>query len=116
MKYLRKWTLPTLVVFRHEPDEHPDHWGKSFFWYCHFCGHQYAYAELFDEETVRRPFQAISGVCPDCPSDRWSISGSIEGSITLGWNVPIEVAQYQLERELIFTEHPDHPHNKGVCE
>lgn len=86
----------------------------SYFWYCRICGRQYAYAELYDEEVNRRSFGAISGLCDDCDSasDKFSISGTIEGAITIGWNVPIEVVQYQLERELKFTEHPNHPHNR----
>lgn len=120
MKYLWKWSLPSgLVIHRHEEVEHPEHWGRSYFWYCRFCAETYASAQLFmetEEEAIPRPWQALGGVCPDCPSDKWSIAGTIESIITVGWHVPVEVAAYQLGREIVFLDHPEHPHNKGVCE
>lgn len=119
MQFLRKWTLPDLVIHRYEEGDHPVGWGFSIFWYCSNCAKQYAFAELFGEllddegPTYHPPWRAVAGLCLDCPSNRFSIAGTLEAGYIIGWPVPLEVAHYQLSREIAFLDHPDHPHNKG---
>jgi hypothetical protein len=116
MLHLRKWQLPNGVTV-HRYDEIPNAW--SYFWYCSRCGEVYARAPAYtdsNETTHPLPFVAIGGCCLNCNSNKFSISGTLETVRFIGWPVPIEVVQYQLEREIAFLDHPDHPHNKGVCE
>lgn len=112
MKYLRRWDLPTLE----EPVcEHLDKiagWGQHYFWYCFRCRSIYATVMLSPEDLSTRPWMALGGLCQTCEPDRWDIRGSIESVITAGWDVPLEVAMYQLDREIEFLCHKNHPHNR----
>ena len=123
MKYLRKWVLPDLVVHRFEELEHPEDWGLNYFWYCRRCREVYAHAELFADNEFDanakpwhpRIWHAVSGLCFNCPPDIWTIQGSLECLAFVGWHVPIEVAHYQLNREIAFLYHPSHPHNRDIA-
>lgn len=120
MKFLRKWVLPDFIVHRHEELEHPKGWGQSYFWYCFRCGKVYASAELFpqyddDEENPAKPiWQGVSGLCLDCEPDPWHIQGTLECMAFVTWTVPLEIAHYQLQREVAFLDHPAHPYNKEL--
>lgn len=73
--------------------------GWSLFWYCFECGSKYA-----KMDTTDQPWKAIAGCCPYCPGNRFCIPGTLETTMLLGWKVPLEVARYQLEREIDFWE------------
>lgn len=85
----------------------PEGWGVSYFWYCAFCGDKYAFAVI-----ENRLWHGVSGCCPSCKGNKWSIPGSLEGIATVGWNVPLPVAEWQLRYELAFLDHPEHPYNE----
>jgi hypothetical protein len=75
------------------------------------------FAEHKDDVSTPRPWQAVSGICPECPEDKWNLAGSLEGAPTIGWKVPLEVARYQLAVEIEFLDHEKHPYNsKEVVE
>lgn len=112
MKYLRNWDLPTLDEPIIEHLDQPIGWGVSVFWYCSNCRSIYASAWLSPEDCSHRQWRAVSGLCLTCPPHPYQIRGTIDAAITIGWNVPIEVALYQLNREVDFLCHPNHPHNK----
>ena len=116
MRYLRKWQLPTFAIHRHEEGDKPEAWGQSYFWYCAFCGEAFAWSQLYDEAATLRPYVAIGSCCSRCAGNRFTIPGSIEGSITIGWHVPLEVARYQLDCEIAFLDHEDHPYNRKTDE
>lgn len=103
----RVWLLPGGVTTTDNPTEQI---GWNFFWYCSRCADKYAQAWIDDEDL---PWKAIGGRCPNCPNDnRWSIPGSLETIILVGWKVPETVLRYQLDCEMKFTRSPDHPWNK----
>lgn len=116
MKYLCKWDLPTLDEPVIERLERSEVWGLSFFWYCFQCRQIYANMQVFPEDCSRRTWQAISGLCLTCLPDCWHVRGTLECIYFIRWNVPSEVAQYQLDREIDFLCHPNHPHNKEYTE
>lgn len=112
MKYLRKWDLLTLEEPVCEHLDYPEGWGQHYFWYCFRCRSIYASAVISPEDLSARPWQSLGGLCLTCKPDLWHIRGTIESVITTGWNVPLEVAMYQLDREIDFLCHGNHPHNK----
>ncbi len=108
MFYVREWDLP-LGDNVGERFEQVEGWGQSYFWYCRRCILVYARAQLFPADGTVRINQAVSGICPNCPGDKWTIPGSIEGGC-FDPSAPQIVLLYQLSRELDFTTHVQHPH------
>lgn len=111
MKYLRKWDLPTLEEPVCEHLDQPIGWGQHYFWYCFRCRSIYASVVLLPEDLSTRIWRGLGGLCLTCVPDKWNIRGGIDCLETIGWNVPLEVAMYQLDREIAFLCHGNHPHN-----
>lgn len=86
----------------------PTPWSLK--WLCTSCGDLYAYAKTIVDGKLQ-PFHFIHGTCPRCPGSRYSPPGSLETVRLINWQVPLEVALYQLQIELDFTTHHDHPRN-----
>lgn len=116
MRYLRRWDLPTFEEPLIEHLEAIDGWGLSYFWFCIRCRAIYANVMLSAEDCLPRLWRSIDGLCLTCAPDRWKIRGTLECIAFIGWHVPIEVALYQLDREIDFLCHSDHPHNKETAE
>lgn len=112
MKYLRKWDLPTLDEPIIEHLEQIPQWGQHYFYYCRKCRSIYANVMLSPEDCSTRQWRGVSGLCLTCPPDKWTIRGNLENGPTIGWQVGQKVLQYQLDREIDFLCHPNHPHNK----
>lgn len=112
VKYLRRWDLPA------EPFEHIEHfeevegYGTNYFWYCHKCRAIYANASLSPEDCSRRSWRGVSGLCLTCEPNRYYPRGSLECAFTIGWKFDLPVILYQLNREIDFLCHPNHPHYK----
>lgn len=109
MRYTREWDLPIGDCVG-ETFEAPTGWGQSYFWYCRRCIFVYAKAWIFPADQTLRIWQGLSGLCPNCPGDRWTIPGGLSGPPVQQWDVPLIVARYQLDRELDFLTHAQHPH------
>ena len=79
---------------------------------CH-CGDCYARVAVFVKEQLQ-PYKFLGRCCSACSSYGTiaMLPGAIEDLSYFQWNVPIEVALYQLQIELDFLSHPQHPHNK----
>lgn len=116
MKHLRKWDLPTLDDPVVEHLDKPQDWGCSIFWYCSNCRHIYASAILSSEDCSHKIWRGVGGLCLTCSPNRWAIRGTLECGMIVGWEVPIEVTSYQLDREIDFLCHREHPHNKEPAE
>lgn len=111
MQYHYKWEVdhgPQIV----EEVERPEDWGTSFFYYCRRCRFTYATIELKPSDGSNRIWGAVRGLCNNCPGDRWTIPGSLECPFTVGWHVPEPIVKYQLERELAFLTHAQHPYQE----
>lgn len=111
MKYLRNWDLPTLDDPVCEHLEKIEDWGQSYFWYCAKCRSIYASVILHPEDCSNRIWMGLRGLCMTCPPNKWTIRGEIEGAPMEESTVPLEVRQYQLDREIDFLCHPNHPRN-----
>ena len=93
------------------PTNHVPATAKSLIFLCINCGDVYAKFQTY-VGTKLQPFSGVHGCCPTCPSDRYYVAGSLECLTFLGWrDFPIEVLRLQLEAELDFLSHPNHPHN-----
>ena len=104
----RIWLLPNGVEVHEEVDK-PDDYGVSFFWFCVYCRDVFAEARLSG-----RIYSAVGGCCPSCKGHRWAIPGGVEALHFVGQTLPIEVLQWQLQCEVKFLDHPDHPMNKDT--
>lgn len=114
-QFRREWELPENIGIEEFLDK-PSGWGKSYFWYCTRCGEPFAYARLYESAVQRlAPFRSYGSVCPDCPSDKWQLAGSIEALDFVGESLPRPILEYQLSVELKFLDHPNHPYNEKEC-
>lgn len=111
MRYHREWTLPVGDNWAEALDK-PEGWGQSYFWYCRRCKAEYATAELLTSDGSLRIWRAVSGICHNCPGDKWTIPGSLEdGALE---DRCLGVYAYQLNQELRFyfdAQHPRHGDN-----
>lgn len=101
---LREWCIPGISQLLERAD-YPI--GYSLFWYCSTCGRQWAFAKVDGE-----PWIGIGSCCQRCKGSKYSMPGSLETVRLAGWQVPLEVLNYQLKIELHFLNHPDHPYNE----
>lgn len=112
MKYIRRWDLPCEPFEVIEHFEEVEGYGVNYFWFCHKCRSIYANASLSCEDCSPRVWRAITGLCLTCMPNRWFPRGTLESTFTIGWNFDPAIAQYQLEREIDFLCHPNHPHQE----
>ena len=101
----RYWQISGGITAREEVEK----CVYNLFWYCCRCGEIYGRAWVVEPNAVWR---ALGGTCLTCRGDKWNVPGSLENVAVFDWNVPVEIARYQLDREIAFTRHPDHPWNK----
>ncbi len=108
MSYERIWTLPDRPNRLYEKVATKAAAANSLFWYCAWCSTRYAEVHC---TGVASTWHGISGCCPNCSGDRFSIPGSIESVYLIRFPPFHPILEYQLSVELSFLNSKDHPHN-----
>ena len=107
-KLLRVWKLPGRPQAFYEEVDEPVEVANSLFWYCAWCSERYA------EVRTGGTWHGISGCCPSCPGNKFSIPGSIESVYLIRFPPPKPILDYQLSVELSFLNSKEHPHNANA--
>lgn len=80
---------------------------------CSRCGDCYGQMKSFQNEQLQ-VYKFSAGLCKNCSShgNRHLVPGFLDQNPMLMASYPPEILTYQIEVELAFLFHPQHPHNK----
>lgn len=112
MRLHREWQVGADPVCYDQPFDEAE-CGTSKLWLCVFCGNRYAELRAYKDGKLST-YAFVGGCCLDCKphGHRWLVPGSLGYINTLCLSWPPSAMQWELDAELAFTNHPEHPHNK----
>ena len=112
MELRRDWFVGERLLCSEVPACQQD-CASSLRFICVYCGETFLQAKAY-VGSLQQPYRFLGKCCARCSDrgHRWNVPGSIECPDLLTWNIPKLALDQQLQAELNFLSHPEHPHNK----